>query len=318
MKRLLVVAMITACSSPSGDTGSDAPPGGGSADAATQSDAPPAVAKCMGLATQPLDKQWTIATAAGDRQAQVHVPASYDPTKATPVVIDIHGLTSFGADQARIAHMIAKSDAEGFIAVHPEGTGIPKSWNAGYCCSPANGSGVNDVAFISTMIDKLATELCVDPDRVFAMGLSNGGYLSHRLACELSDKIAAIGPVAGVIGIASCNPTRAVPVFDVHGTADPLVPWNGGNGQQSVPQTIDFWVQHNGCTTMTPSYAHGDASCVTHGGCTNGADVTLCTIDNGGHQWPGGESIGAILGKKSDDLIATDAIWTFFAAHPRH
>ena len=105
-------------------------------------------------------------------------------------------------------------------------------------------------------------------------------------------------------------------MFDVHGTADPLVYYNGGAGQQSVATTIDFWVTHNGCTTTATTYTHGDATCVTHGGCTAGADVTLCTIANGGHQWPGGEAL-PLLGIKSDDLIATDAIWAFFVAHPR-
>ena len=209
-----------------------------------------------------------------------------------------------------------KSDAEGFIVVHPEGTGVPKSWNAGYCCGPANSSGVDDVAFIRTLIDQLASELCIDAARVYSTGLSNGGFLSHRLACELADKIAAIGPVAGVLGIDNCAPSRPVPVLAVNGTADPLVYYNGGNGQKSVADTIAFWVATNQCTTMTQSFQNGDATCVTHGGCTAGADVTLCTIDQGGHQWPGGETL-PLLGKKSDDLVATDAIWTFFVAHPR-
>src|SRR5260221_1912764 len=187
-------ALCTACSTPHAAPGTDA-----DANADARADAAIA-ATCSGRAPQPLDKQWTInaGSAANARQAQVHVPASYDPTTATPVVIDIHGLTSYGADQARIAHMIAKSDTEGFIAVHPEGTGVPKSWNAGYCCSPANSSGVDDVAFIRALIDQLAAELCVDPARVYATGLSNGGFLSHRLACELADKIAPVRPLPRV------------------------------------------------------------------------------------------------------------------------
>ncbi len=265
---------------------------------------------------QPVDATWNLTVNGVMRSANVHVPASYDPSKPTPVLLNIHGLAGDPVGEATITHMIAKSDAEGFIAVHPKGTGSPLSWNGGYCCSPAAASGIDDTAFISALIDKLESDLCVDPDRVFAAGMSNGGYMSYRLACELSDRIAAIGPVAGVLGISECHPSRPLPVFHVHGTSDPLVFYNGGNGQESVAQTIDFFVQNNGCTTTATTYQNGDATCVTHGGCTAGADVVLCTIDGGGHQWPGGDAL-PLLGKKSDDLIATDAIWAFFQAHPR-
>jgi polyhydroxybutyrate depolymerase len=149
----------------------------------------------------------------------------------------------------------------------------------------------------------------MDPDRVFAMGLSNGAHLSHRIACELSSRIAAVGPVAGLLYVTTCNAPRAVPVFDVHGSSDPIV------GYSYVPASIDFWAMHNHSTTTQTTFQHGDATCVTHGGCTAGADVVLCTIDQGGHQWPGGDEL-PFLGKRSNDLIATDAIWDFFVAHP--
>jgi polyhydroxybutyrate depolymerase len=249
---------------------------------------------------------------------KVHVPASYDPTQRTPVVINLHGWSSNGLDQARISHMIAKSDASGFIAVHPEGHDSPQGWNAGICCGTAATSGVDDTAFISAVIDALAAKLCTDPARVFAAGLSNGGFMSHRLGCELADKIAAFTAVAGVLGITSCDPSRPVPVLHIHGTADPLIPYNGGgvNGSLSVADTIAFWATHNHCTTgPTQVFQQGDATCVVNSGCDQGADVELCTIQNGGHQWPGGEDI--FLGTLSHDLIATDAMWTFFQAHPR-
>jgi polyhydroxybutyrate depolymerase len=155
---------------------------------------------------------------------------------------------------------------------------------------------------------------------VFVEGFSNGGFLAHSIACELSDKVAAIGAVSGVLGISTCNPTRAIPVIDVHGTGDFVIPFNGGgvNNNISVPATIAGWVARNGCTgTPTNVYSHGNASCAMTSGCTDGADVELCTISDGGHQWPGGRDLGILNGLYSSDLDATDAIWAFFAAHPK-
>jgi polyhydroxybutyrate depolymerase len=150
--------------------------------------------------------------------------------------------------------------------------------------------------------------------------MSNGAFLSHRLGCELSARFASIGAVAGVVGIDNCNPTRPLPVFHVHGTSDLVIPFAGGgpNNSEPVATTIDRWKQRNGCTAA-PVTVHdqGDAKCVVYGGCTNGADVELCTIDGGGHQWPGGESLGILNGTKSDNLDATGAAWSFFVAHPR-
>lgn len=276
----------------------------------------PNVTACTGKSPQPRDASWTVA----GRTVRVHVPASYDPDVGAPVVINLHGYSYDGQDQAAVSKILAVSDSAGFIAVHPDGHDSPRGWNAGVCCGSAATSGTNDTAWIASVIDELETKLCVDPARVFAMGLSNGGFMAHRLACELSDRIAAIGAVAGVVGISSCTPSRPVPVFQVHGTSDFVVPYNGGgfNDNEPVATTIDRWKTTNGCTgAPTTTYQQGDASCSTYATCTDNANVTLCTIEGGGHQWPGGESIGSINGKKSDNLDATSAMWMFFAAHPR-
>jgi polyhydroxybutyrate depolymerase len=283
-------------------------------DAASGPDGSVSVA-CAGKSVQPLDATWTV----GGRSLRVHVPASYDPTRRTPVVVNLHGYAYDGPGQATVSHMIAKSDSAGFIAVHPNGHDSPRGWNAGVCCGSAATSGTNDTAWIESMLDELEAKLCVDTDRGYATGLSNGAFMAHRLACEAADRFAAIAPVAGVVGTPQCNPSRPVAVFEVHGSSDPIIPFGGGgfNGNEPVATTINRWVTNNHCTTTTTTYQQGDASCVTHGSCTANADVTLCTIDGGGHQWPGGDSIGTFNGKKSDNLIATDAMWTFFAAHPK-
>ncbi len=287
---------------------------------ATSSDAPVVAAACQGKAMQPLDATWMLTVGGVARVAHVHVPASYDPSAGTPLLIGLHGLASSGTDQASMSHMIAKSDAEGFIAIHPDGTGTPLGWNGGVCCGSANASGIDDVAFISALIDKAEAQLCIDSHRVFAAGFSNGAFLAHSLGCELADKVVAIATVSGVIGIPTCTPTQPVAVFHVHGTSDLVIPYNGGgiNNNISVADSIAKWVANDACTAAPiQTFQNGDATCVDHGGCAAGTDVTLCTIDGGGHQWPGGDSSGALNGKVSTDLSATDAMWAFFVAHPR-
>lgn len=268
-------------------------------------------ATCDGKQAQPLDSNWNAMVGNLMRTAKVHVPASYVPSKKTALVIDLHGRTGNATSQQVIAKTVAKSDKEGFVVIHPEAWGSPTSWNAGGgCCDPAYANNIDDSGFVAKLIDEAEARLCIDADRVYVMGLSNGGYLSHRVGCELANRIAAIGPVAGLLSLQTCAPSRPMPVWLVHGTDDQIVGYN------YVPATVSFWKTKNGCTSMATTYQKGDATCVTHGGCTNGADVVVCTIQGGGHQWPGGEAL-PFMGKKSDDIIATDAIWEFFAAHPR-
>jgi polyhydroxybutyrate depolymerase len=299
------------------------PTNAGDPDAPTSTsvDAPPIVAAtCAGKSTQPLDATWNLTVNGVARTAKLHVPAAYDPSAGTPLYIGLHGLNSSGDDQAKITHMIAKSDTEGFIAIHPDGTGIPLGWNGGACCNPASSSGIDDVAFISALIDKAESQLCIDTHRVFAGGFSNGAFLAHRLGCELADKVVAIGTVSGVIGTPTCTPSKPVAVFHVHGMSDLVIPYGGGgvNGNISVADSIAKWVANDACTgAPSTTFTHGDATCVNHGSCAASTDVTLCTIDDGGHQWPGGDSSGALNGKVSTDLSATDAMWAFFVAHPR-
>lgn len=311
--RIAIVGLLVACSGPRQDPqglGADAGDGGGEHDHGSLPDAATSTTACTGKTAQPLDATWTIDVGGTQRKARVHIPASYDPEVPTAVVINIHGRTSTAAQQAFLSHAHAKADASDFVVIHPESSTSPTSWNAGTCCDPATANNVDDAGFMRALLDEAEARLCVDLDRVFAMGLSNGGYMAHRMACELGDRIAAIGPVAGLLQYPGCQPARAVPVLLVHGTDDTLVSYSW------VDETIDFWRMRNTCTSMQTTYQNGAATCVTHGDCTGGADVVLCTIEGGGHQWPGGEAI-PFLGTKSDDLIATDHIWDFFAAHPR-
>jgi polyhydroxybutyrate depolymerase len=220
--------------------------------------------------------------------------------------------------QKIFSKMIEASDREGFIAVHPDGTGSTTGWNAGACCGEAASSNVDDVGFIRALLDRVNEVRCVDQRRVFVTGMSNGGFMSHRLACEMADRFAAAAPVAGVDGTMSCMPSRPVPILDIHGTADTVVPYGGGtaNNFRSVQDSVAAWVMRDQCTgSPMEVFKKGDATCQKWSGCAGSADVELCTIQDGGHTWPGGLAV-AFLGKTSTDLDATAYMWDFFKAHP--
>jgi polyhydroxybutyrate depolymerase len=314
MTRLALLVALVGCNFvPAGIDEPDAAvtPTSGDAPAASQ-------ITCAGkAAVARRDDLWVMTSGGLLRSVAVHVPASYDPTRGMPLVLDIHGFTSDAVQEQLLSGMPAKADAEGFITMQPFGLGLPRSFNAGVCCGVAAATHVDDVAFISALIDKASEELCIDPARIYATGMSNGGFLSHRLGCELSDRIAAIAPVAGTLGISSCHPTRPMPVMAFNGTSDPLVPYEGSTalGFIAVPDAFAGWAARDGCVgSPTVTFAHGDATCRTYDDCDGGAEVTLCTIDGGGHTWPGGIPIPA-FGKTSGDISATDAMWAFFKAH---
>jgi polyhydroxybutyrate depolymerase len=247
------------------------------------------------------------------RAAHVHIPTGYDGTKPVPVLLNFHGRMTTASDQELISGTTPKADKAGFVVVYPSGIG--ETWNAGLCCGDAMSMNIDDVGFTRDLLDTLESKLCVDKKRVFAAGLSNGAFMSDRLACELGDRIAAIGPVAGQL-LSPCTPSRPIPVMEFHGTADQIVPYNGGLGMPAVTDVAKAWAKQNGCgATPMQTYAMGDATCITYSGCTANADVTLCTIQDGGHTWPGGFPIPG-LGKTSTDINATDAMWDFFTKHP--
>jgi polyhydroxybutyrate depolymerase len=249
------------------------------------------------------------------RTFNVHVPASYDGSPI-PVVLNFHGLGSNGFEQEILSEMTPLSDAENFIVVYPDGTG--ESWNAGECCAPASSNDVDDVAFVNAILDGLSADFCVDQKRVYATGMSNGGFFSHRLGCELAERIAAIAPVAGGVVLLACNPTRPVPVMHFHGTADTIVPFSGlaAFGLPPIPDMIAEWAARDNCQgAAVQTFLNGDSHCETFENCDAGAEVTLCTVEGGGHNWPGGFPVPQ-LGFTTQDLDASAAMWDFFLAHP--
>lgn len=336
---LLTLPLFTACATTSeisgsntGGSGATTTAGGGGATGTTTSGeagttdttgtggttTTSAPLTCSGK-TGPLDdSSLKIMFSGALRDADVHVPPQYDPTVPTALILDFHGFTWNAYQQELLDDMKSAVDERGYLVVYPNGLNL--SWNAGDCCGVSAAAEVNDVGYVSALIDKLSELYCIDPARVFATGMSNGAFLAHRLGCELSSKIAAIAPVAGDIGIPleTCNPSRKVPVMDFHGTLDAVVPWVGGtiDNFPSVDDSVGRWREIDGCSNATDvTYDKGDSQCVTWKGCADSTEVTLCTITGGGHTWPGGTPVPA-LGWTTMDLDATNAMLDFFEKHP--
>jgi polyhydroxybutyrate depolymerase len=230
--------------------------------------------------------------------------------------------------------MNAKSDEAGFIVVYPNGTGPNERalfWNAGAFGARRAATDRDDVAFTRALLDDLAQVVSIDAKRIFACGMSNGGMMCHRLAIELSDRIAAIAPVGGTLALRETKPARPVPVLQIHGTEDTFVPWEERPGVnvfgwsfRGVDETIDFWVEHNRCTTTAkreslPDRDLKDATTVerfTYAPAADGAEVVLVKINGGGHTWPGRTIPTGRLGPTTYDVNANDLIWEFFQRHP--
>lgn len=268
---------------------------------------------CLTGALGARDRTMTVQHGGLARSFDVHLPASWDGRSPRPVVLNFHGRNSTPSQQRLLSGLTQVADQRGFIAVHPQGVG--NTWNAGSCCGEAQARGVDDVGFTRAMLDALEATFCVDARRVYATGLSNGGFMAHRLACDLSTRIAAIAPVAGTNLAATCAPMRAVPVLHTHGTSDVVVPYQGFLGVASVADTMSGWAARDGCArASTPLFTRGDVTCEQWSGCRDGARVHLCSVNGGGHQWPGGIAIPG-LGANTSAIDASDEAWRFFEGH---
>lgn len=266
------------------------------------------------------------------RGAAVHVPPNYDSKVPTPVVLALHGVAMSGPIMAAFSGLNETSDQKGFVVVYPNGTGTGPvlTWNAGAFVKGV-ASQADDVDFIRKLLDDVATVVNVDQNRVYACGMSNGAMMCYRLASELSDRIAAIAPVAGTMAVGNREPDRPVSVIHFHGTRDTLVPFEIDGIKKmpwlrvkSVDDSIQSWVKTDGCNGM-PAVSdllskEGDDMKVTrerYGPGVDGSEVILVTIAGGGHTWPGQVPPVDLLGKSAMNISANDLIWTFFEKHPR-
>jgi len=255
----------------------------------------------------------------------LYEPAIYDGSVAVPLVINLHGYGSNSSQQLFYGDFRPSADADNFIVVCPNGTldgyGV-RYWNAF-----VNGGATDDVSFVSQLIDSISLIYNIDQSQVFATGMSNGGFMSYKLACELTNKIAKIASVTGTMNpglSATCSPSSSIPVMEIHGTSDQTVPYNGiPNVMEPIADVVAYWVNHNNCDltptiTAVPDNDPNDNSTAERIVYANGDDnseVIHYKITGGGHTWP--DAIIDIPGSNTNhDFNASAAIWEFFKGEP--
>lgn len=266
----------------------------------------------------------TIVLSGETREYVLYVPKSYDRATPTPLVISMHGAMNAPTFQMRLSQWNRAADEHGFIVVYPAGTGAgPKTWFMNGWRTP---SRMPDAVFISELIDRLEASYNIDPTRIYANGISNGGGMAFVLSCTLSNRIAAVGAVATAqfLPWSWCTDSRPVPLVAFHGTGDRLAPYNGGKTWiapdpfANISAFTAGWARRNRCgVTPIDSLVAADVSRREYTGCADAAAVVLYTIDGGGHTWPGGKPLPEwLLGRVTDSVDATRLMWAFFREHP--
>lgn len=252
------------------------------------------------------------------RNYRIYIPAIYTGATARPLIINMHGYTSNALQQQFYSNFEPIADTANFLMVYPNGTfsGGSQFWNAGI-----SSVGVNDISFLSNLIDSLKAQYNIDLNRVYSTGMSNGGFMSHTLACELSNRITAIASVTGSIFVSqygtNCHPTRPVPVMQIHGTADGTVPYLGNSTMAPIDSVVKYWVKKNNCsliptTTAVPNINLTDGCTADHfvySGGTLGSTVEHYRVNSGAHTWPGAPFS---IGVTNQDFSASKEIWRFF------
>jgi polyhydroxybutyrate depolymerase len=258
-----------------------------------------------------------------DREYNLYVHPRYKHNRPTPLVILLHGLSWTPEMTMQYTNLAAFADAFKFILVAPKGIGL--AWNFS--------SGSADVAFVEDMIEAVSEDYCIHPKRIFATGTSMGGAMTQRLACDLSDLIAAIAPVAcpnpWVVWGDICEPERPVPMIQFNGTGDAAIPFEGGTNPFSgiemppVPEMFGAWAELYECSGETEVvYEKGEVTCIEYAGCEDEATLRHCIVEGGGHNWPGAVDLCVTLpglcwlwGHTTEDIDASREIWKFFAEH---
>ena len=254
-----------------------------------------------------------------NRSYIVHLPPSYSNSNLHAMVINMHGYGSNAVQEQFYSEMDGVADTANFIVVYPDG--VNSSWNSGQLWS--YNPGIDDVGFISALIDTMISNFSVDSTMVYACGMSNGGYMSYRLACELENKIAAIASITGVMSdsiYSNCQTDRPVPILHMHGTADSTVAYNGTPGNTGVETGIAWWVQNNNCPgtptiTNIPDINLTDGCTVDkyyYGPCDNSTEVVLFRVNGGEHTWPG---VALPIGVTNQDIDGSGEVWKFFRKH---
>ena len=280
------------------------------------------------------DARQTLKVNGSDRSYVVraaHLGAN-QPTERVPLVLVLHGGGGNAAIAENMSGFTAKARQEGFIVAYPEGSGRFAgkllTWNAGHCCGYAMKRNIDDVAFISALIERLIADYPVDPQRVYVTGMSNGGLMSHRLGIELSDKLAAIAPLVATLFGDEPQPRGPVAALMINGMLDKAVPHLGGppggrvsdawDGTPTKPALAQasFWAKANGCAATPAQQDHGRYLLWRYT-CAPGGAVELYLLKDNGHAWPGGQPGSRRGDTPSSALNATDVIWRFFQAQSK-
>jgi polyhydroxybutyrate depolymerase len=281
-----------------------------------------------GVSTQnsmtPGDSRQSIQWDGLERTFLLHIPTGYDGSKPLPLVFVLHGAGGNGKSMENLTGLSAKADAENFIVVYPNGMGTPQMWATGM--NPHPYSTADDVGFIRALLNKLEHDLKVDHKRVYCSGFSMGAMMTYRLGAEMSDRFAAIGVASGTIGTKQpdgtvyqiTTPAHALPVIAFHGKQDHTVGYDGngtynGNPDYVLPvaTSIAFWVNLDGCTSppQETTKQSGNLIIDDYSHCHGTNEVRLYTFVNGTHEWP--------TPQNNDHFLATNALWEFFAQHPK-
>jgi polyhydroxybutyrate depolymerase len=271
----------------------------------------------------PGDHAGTLVHDGVERVYDLRVPAGYDGSTALPLVIDLHGYLSSKSGQRFFSGLDALADAGGFVITwpqgrygadgDPEGINFPSgpSWNAGFCCGQAAQDQPDDVGFLRTLVEAIARQVTIDRRRVYVTGLSNGGAMSQRLACQAADLFAAAAPVSFPIALvppSSCQPSRPIAVLTFQGLTDSLVPYDGGGGFPSAAESFARWRSADGCGTgdLEQQQTIGASRCDVDTSCAAGVEVGLCSVLS----TSGAPAAGHIL-YVNDDIDLAQAIWAF-------
>lgn len=255
---------------------------------------------------EPGDSERKVTVDGLERSYLLHIPPGVDMAHPSPLVFAFHGAGSDPSDMESSTGLKELADTAGFLLVYPVGAG--QTWNAGTCCDYAVQQNIDDTAFVRQILTDLETVAKIDPKRIYATGFSNGAALVYRLACEMSDTFAAVAPVAGNLLIESCQPSQPVSLIDVHGLKDISAPYEGGGELNLRPmqELIKNWAQLDGCTDSPKVEKEKIFTHTSYTACKAGSAVEHYAIGEGGHAWPS---------KYAWD--ASQAIWDFFAAHPK-
>ena len=261
------------------------------------------------------------------RTYTLNLPPNYYSSENFSLVIAMHGGGGDAAQFESTSRLTEKANAAQFIVVYPEGvqsTGAlaARTWNAGSCCDYAVANNIDDVKFISLLIDKLLAGYKINPKKVYATGHSNGGMLSYRLACEIPNKIAAIAPNSCTMVVAACNPGRPVPVLHMHSILDTRVPYQGGPGSgvgtstihlPSLDSVLNAWSLKNTCASGAQVLVNNSSYKFTKwSACSNAVTIQYYLTQDGGHAWPGGLPGGTFGDTPSTVINANDLLWEFF------